>query len=184
MVWSCSLKPLSLAQCFWPWISTGRPSGASDLNTGLNAACGAPVGLLKSSSRRPPSSSSMNTNWFHLPLRWAWIKVCVAWLHRACTIYAQIPKSVSVICVRCKSSTTALHHSNVLLGGLKSDWYQTHRCQPLISNHVFKLKLNKICCSVWSPSTSQSQGDFKFSLSALSSQQRKQNKQFKISSPE
>lgn len=108
-VWSCPLLSR-----FWPCVSTGRHCCAADLHTGLKAACGlwethepAPVGLQKSSlSLTPFHQQRWNTNWFHLRPQRAQIKVCEAWLHRACTIHKWNPQRVSVISVRCKTIMT------------------------------------------------------------------------------
>lgn len=109
---------------------------AADLHAGLKAAGGlwethepAPVGLQKSSlSLTPFHQQRWNTNWFHLRPQRAQIKVCEAWLHRACTIHKWNPQRVSVISVRCKTIMTPFHHStgcSSVIGGV-TDNYQTH----------------------------------------------------------
>lgn len=130
-VWSCPLLSR-----FWPCVSTGRHCCAADLHAGLKAAGGlwethepAPVGLQKSSlSLTPFHQQRWNTNWFHLSPQRAQIKVCEAWLHRACTIHKWNPQRVSVISVRCKTIMTPFHHStgcSSVIGGV-TDNYQTH----------------------------------------------------------
>lgn len=143
------LASLSLIPRFWPCISTGRCC-AVDLHTDLKAACGDWDTWVSSSGAaktiiqpHPLPPAAPNTNWFHLRPQRAWIKVCEAWLHRACTIYTRIPPSVSVISVRCKTIMTPFHHSTVcstVIGGLTD---QTHRYQHSISNTAFNLKWNK-----------------------------------------
>lgn len=114
--------------CSCSCISTGRRCCAADPNTGLNAACGewdtrassgGAAKIIIQSHPFPPAA--LSANWFHLRPPRAGIKVCEAWLHRACTIYTPIPKSVSVISVRCKTTTTPFS-SQRLLGQLRSDW--------------------------------------------------------------
>lgn len=106
----------------------------------------APVGLQKSSlSLTPFHQQRWNTNWFHLRPQRAQIKVCEAWLHRACTIHTWNPQRVSVISVRCKTIMTPFHHStgcSSVIGGVSHN-YQTHTdiniihwAQLLIQNQV------------------------------------------------
>lgn len=113
---------------FWPCVSTGRRCCAADLHAGLKAACGEGDARASSSGAakiiiqpHPLPPAARSTNWFHLRPQRAWIKVCEAWLHPACTIYTWNPQSVSVISVRCKTIMTPFHPSTVcssVMGGV------------------------------------------------------------------